>query len=126
MVSDYQARHPLVQVHMHVSNRVVDRVEEGVDVALRVRSSLLDSGSLVVKHLGESLGLLVASPAQLLRQGPPQQPSDLTLLDSVAMSVSDGRAFWKLFGPNGAQRSEEHTSELQSLMRISYAVLCVT
>src|SRR3546814_5766172 len=36
MLSDYQARHPLVQVHMQVSNRVVDLVEEGVDVALRV------------------------------------------------------------------------------------------
>src|SRR3546814_4182607 len=28
-------------------------------------------------------------------------------------------------GPNGAVRSEEHTSELQSLMRISYAVFCL-
>src|SRR3546814_2431027 len=27
--------------------------------------------------------------------------------------------------PEGAERSEEHTSELQSLMRISYAVLCL-
>src|SRR3546814_4964973 len=28
-------------------------------------------------------------------------------------------------GRPGAQRSEEHTSELQSLMRISYAVFCL-
>src|SRR3546814_5518320 len=27
--------------------------------------------------------------------------------------------------PNGKPRSEEHTSELQSLMRISYAVFCL-
>src|SRR3546814_5837763 len=27
---------------------------------------------------------------------------------------------------NGSHRSEEHTSELQSLMRISYAVFCLT
>src|SRR3546814_8961095 len=27
--------------------------------------------------------------------------------------------------PQGAERSEEHTSELQSLMRISYAVFCL-
>src|SRR3546814_4766934 len=27
--------------------------------------------------------------------------------------------------PNPRQRSEEHTSELQSLMRISYAVFCL-
>src|SRR3546814_1549359 len=28
-------------------------------------------------------------------------------------------------GPGGGERSEEHTSELQSLMRISYAVFCL-
>src|SRR3546814_9481076 len=31
---------------------------------------------------------------------------------------------YPLDAPLGAPRSEEHTSELQSLMRISYAVLC--
>src|SRR3546814_6829921 len=30
------------------------------------------------------------------------------------------------FGDGGGGRSEEHTSELQSLMRISYAVFCLT
>src|SRR3546814_5940979 len=30
-----------------------------------------------------------------------------------------------LFVPNAVMRSEEHTSELQSLMRISYAVFCL-
>src|SRR3546814_9181728 len=29
-------------------------------------------------------------------------------------------------GPQGVLRSEEHTSELQSLMRISYSVFCLT
>src|SRR3546814_7752444 len=29
------------------------------------------------------------------------------------------------YRPQGARRSEEHTSELQSLMRISYAVFCL-
>jgi DNA-binding transcriptional LysR family regulator len=48
----FGAMHPLVNVVMEVSNRVVDLVEDGVDVALRVRPSVADSGSLVVKHLG--------------------------------------------------------------------------
>src|SRR3546814_1986650 len=37
--------------------------------------------------------------------------------------------FWRAFGQVSADvhlRSEEHTSELQSLMRISYAVFCLT
>src|SRR3546814_9173189 len=36
---------------------------------------------------------------------------------------SFGRRF--LFGVRASFRSEEHTSELQSLMRISYAVFCL-
>src|SRR3546814_10747854 len=34
-------------------------------------------------------------------------------------------AQWHRAGSNRAYRSEEHTSELQSLMRISYAVFCL-
>lgn len=124
MLPDFQARHPQVQVHMQASNRVVDLVEEGVDVALRVRGSLADSGSLVVKQLGQSLGVLVASPAQLERQGAPQLPSDLSLLDSVAMSASDGRAFWKLFGPNGAQYTVTHKPRflVDDLLALKFAI----
>src|SRR3546814_7481176 len=32
---------------------------------------------------------------------------------------------WTLASANGVHRSEEHTSELQSLMRLSYAVFCL-
>ena len=56
----YLERYPKVRVDMRVSNRVVDLVEEGVDVALRVRQTLDDSGSLVVKRLAVSQTLLVA------------------------------------------------------------------
>eukprot|EP01036_Dinobryon_divergens_P036984 gene36984-biopygen29253 len=59
----YLARHPLVRVEMEVNNRVVDLVKDGVDVALRVRLTLEDSGSLVVKRLDDARSVLVASPA---------------------------------------------------------------
>ena len=61
----FMARYPLVRIDMRVSNRVVDLVEEGVDVALRVRSSLEDSGSLVVKNFGTSRTLLSPIPCAL-------------------------------------------------------------
>ena len=74
-------RHPQVRVDMQVSNRVVDLVQDGVDVALRVRPTLDDSGSLVVKNLGNTQGLLVASPAQLrARRAGPQSLEDLQRL----------------------------------------------
>src|SRR3546814_10897694 len=39
--------------------------------------------------------------------------------------VFDGDAFFSEFFSQFFKRSEEHTSELQSLMRISYAVFCL-
>lgn len=104
----FLARYPLVKMDMRVSNRVVDLVEEGVDVALRVRSSLDDSGTLVVKKLGESTSCLVASPAQLHRQGRPSVPQDLLHMDTMAMNAVDGRATLLLQGPAGASYTLVH------------------
>src|SRR3546814_6414963 len=57
----------------------------------------------------------------------PQRQSDFAgrhelavALEQVPVSVEAFRVF-----PDDQQRSEEHTSELQSLMRISYAVFCL-
>src|SRR3546814_9711449 len=50
--------------------------------------------------------------------------SDLGIAGRAAAELA---AFRQQARPGGMpQRSEEHTSELQSLMRISYAVLCLT
>jgi DNA-binding transcriptional LysR family regulator len=97
-----------VRVEMEVSNRVVDLVQDGVDVALRVRSTLEDSGSLVVKNLGTTQALLVGSPVQLAREGPVTTVDDLATLSTLAMSAADGRATWKLVGPNGREYEFVH------------------
>jgi len=66
-----------VRIDMLVSNRAVNLVEEGIDVALRVRPSVDDSGSMVVKRLDHTTQILVASPELLIRQGTPQTLDDL-------------------------------------------------
>lgn len=99
----YLTRYPQVRVEMQVSNRVVNLVEEGVDLALRVRANLDDSGSLVIKRLGLSHGILVASPQLLQRHGPPVTPQDLDNYQTVSMSMTDGRMRLALFGPQGSQ-----------------------
>src|SRR6185436_10968237 len=97
----FLAAHPQVRIDMLVSNRVVDLVQEGVDVALRVRSNLDDSGTLVIKNLGPTHGVLVASPQLLQRFGQPKDTEELSHLPTVAMSSADGRAVWRLLGPGG-------------------------
>ncbi|AMR82008.1 hypothetical protein [Cupriavidus nantongensis] len=56
-------------------------------MALRVRASLDDSGSLVVKNLGPTLAVLVASPELLDRVGKPVSPEDLHRLPTMAMDA---------------------------------------
>lgn len=104
----FMARHPQVRLEMQVTNRSVDLIQEGVDVALRVRATLQDSGSLIVKSLGRSFGLLVASPALLERCGTPSEPQSLSLLPTLAMSAADGRSQWTLHGPEGRRYELQH------------------
>jgi len=99
----YLARCPQVRVDMEVNNRVVDLVAEGVDVALRVRPTLEDSGSLVVKRLDQARPVLVASPALLARQGTPATLEEASRLDCVAMSATDGKVSIRLTGPDGRE-----------------------
>jgi len=104
----FLAAHPQVRVEMQVTNRLIDLVEEGVDVALRVRANLDDSSSLVARNLGETNSVLVASPQLLQRFGAPADVESLHKLPTIAMSAADGRASWHLLGPLGATFELQH------------------
>jgi len=108
IVPRFLAAHPQVRIEVQVTNRVIDLVQEGIDVALRVRANPDDSGSLVVKNLGPTSGVLVASPALLRRVGAPASPDDLHRVPTVAMSAADGRASWRLVGPRGEAFELQH------------------
>ena len=120
----FMARYPQVTIDMRVSNRAVDLVEEGFDVALRVRPTLDDSGSMVIKNFGPSSTLLVGSPDQLARQGKPAKPQDLERLDTVSMSMLDGRSTWNLLGPGDAAFTLTHKPRYvaDDLLTLKYAV----
>src|SRR3546814_1839993 len=60
------------------------------------------------------------------RQGDHQQPRCVLVEPMDDTGTRYRRSLWKVIQQSVLQRSEEHTSELQSLMRISYAVFCLT
>ena len=128
LIPRYMALYPHVKVDMQVTNRAVDLVEEGIDIALRVRTTLDDSGSLVIKNLGNGSGHLLASPSLLARQGQPEKPEDLSWLDTVAMSSVDGRASWTLLGPEGQKFVLTHQPRYiaDDLQTLKLAVLAGT
>jgi DNA-binding transcriptional LysR family regulator len=104
LLPEFLARYPQVRVQLHVSNRRVDVINEGIDVALRVRSRLDDDGSLVMRSFGQIQELLVASPDYLRKMGRPTSPDQLDEHVTLSMSEDDARQRWELHGPDGEVR----------------------
>ncbi len=100
LLPDFLLMHPLVRLQLQVSNRRVDLINEGFDVALRVRTQLNDDGSLVMRSFGQIRELLVASPAYLDAKGRPTLPQELAEHLTLSMSEDESRQRWELHGPD--------------------------
>lgn len=75
VLSEFLARQPLVQIELLPTDRVIDMVEEGIDVAIRI-GRLADT-SFMARKIGEDKRLICAAPSYLARHGTPQRPEDL-------------------------------------------------
>ena len=77
LVAEYLARYPGVEVDLLLLDRVVDLVEEGMDVAVRIGE--LPDSSLVARRIGETRRVVCAAPSYLRREGTPRRPRDLAV-----------------------------------------------
>jgi DNA-binding transcriptional LysR family regulator len=75
VLSEFLARYPLVQFELLPTDRVIDMVEEGIDIAIRI-GRLADT-SFMARKIGEDKRLICAAPSYLARHGRPQKPEDL-------------------------------------------------
>ncbi len=101
MVADFMYSFPEVQVHLAATNRHVDVIAEGLDLAIRVRPPPLEDSNLVLRVLAQPTQCLVAAPRLLDRCGMPQGPADLHLLPSAALGLPQDEHLWRLVGPDG-------------------------
>lgn len=93
VISRFLRRHPRVHVHALLLDRVVDLLDEGIDVGIRI-GQLKDS-SLVARPLGSVRRVVVASPALLRRHGVPKHPREL--LDANCLRFSGNALGWTLY-----------------------------
>jgi DNA-binding transcriptional LysR family regulator len=94
LVADYMAQHHEVDVEVVLSDRLVDLIEEGFDLVVRV-GALRDS-SLVARKLGQAARRLVASPAYLAEHGTPTEPADLSDHQCLLYGYEATGANWRL------------------------------
>ena len=78
ILPNFLKMYPEIKVQMMVTNRRVDIINEGFDLALRVRDNLDDDPNLVIRKLEAIEQHLFASQAYLNQYGDVKQPEDLT------------------------------------------------
>src|ERR1700732_2426656 len=89
---DFLARHPHITFDFMVTNRIVDLVDENVDVSLRI-GPLEDSG-LLSRKIVDLTRVVCASPSYLARHGRPTEPADLVRHACLTLSRNPGSASW--------------------------------
>ena len=96
---EFRARHPKVMLDVTLADRVVDLVEEGYDLAVRI--ARLPSSTLVSRKLAVTRMVMCASPGYLQRAGTPQHPSELAQHAVLAYSLLVSGDEWHFQGPDG-------------------------
>jgi DNA-binding transcriptional LysR family regulator len=95
----FLSQNPAVTLDVTLSDRVVDLVEEGYDLTVRI--GRLSSSSLVSRQISSSRMVLCASPAYLKRQARPAHPSQLTTHTIISYSLLSNGDHWEFTGPKG-------------------------
>jgi DNA-binding transcriptional LysR family regulator len=93
VISEYLRRYREVSVELRLSDLVVNLVEEGVDLAVRV-GHLADS-SLVARHVGEMRRVVVASPGYLKAHGEPRTPEAIASHQTIQFGAMSTPPDWR-------------------------------
>ena len=100
-LSEYLARYPEVSVDVSLSDRVMDMLEEGFEVAIRIGQ--LPDSALIAKSLSPYRLMICASPDYLARKGTPGKPEDLTQHECLSFSPA-AITNWRLQDEDGIYR----------------------
>ncbi|WP_137176113.1 LysR family transcriptional regulator [Massilia sp. HP4] len=98
LLPSFLAEHREVTLNLNLSDRVIDLVAEGVDVAIRIAS--LDDSSLVGVKLADNRRVVVASPAYLKRHGRPRDLTDLARHNCLPISSEGSQRGWTFLNDN--------------------------
>lgn len=97
----FHQKYPKVTLDVVLSDRLVDVVDEGYDIAIRIAA--LTNSTMVSKKLTTTRIILCASPTYLKEHGIPKQPADLVNHQVINYSYWAGKEEWSFDGPKGKE-----------------------
>ena len=128
-ISAFAARHPQLRFDVELSDRAVDIVDEGFDLAVRIGD--IGSQSLIGRRIGASQLVCCAAPAYIAAQGAPQTPADLARHACLSYEYSPARNLWRFRGPDGNDHEVRiagpvHANNGQMLCALAVAGMGIT
>ena len=105
-ISEFQSQYPQISVDLTLNDRVVDIVDEGFDVAIRI--GVLPDSSLIARKLAPCRMIACAAPAYLEARGNPEVPQQLTEHNCLIYAYFSQQKRWIFAGPEGEINVEVH------------------
>jgi DNA-binding transcriptional LysR family regulator len=99
IIGAYTQAYPQVQLDISLSDRKVDLVDEGFDLAIRIGA--MPQSDLIARKIGGVHSIVCAAPAYLARHGAPQTPADLAQHACLGYTLTGSGAEWRMEGPQG-------------------------
>ena len=100
MLPGFLDAYPDLRITLSMDDRVVDMVEGGFDVSVRISAALPDS-ALVARKIGTMRQRIFAAPAYLEQAGEPRRPEDVPGHGVIGFLLADHLTSWVLTGPSG-------------------------
>ncbi|HUS28180.1 MAG TPA: LysR family transcriptional regulator [Kofleriaceae bacterium] len=105
IIADFLAQHPDINVELEATDRVVDLIDDGFDLA--VRFGPMPESTLIAKRLVSLHLILVASPEYLARRNMPKTVEELDEHDHVLFTPASRNQTWTLVHNNGGEQTYE-------------------
>ncbi|MNR89003.1 HTH-type transcriptional regulator DmlR [compost metagenome] len=110
-LSDFLRAYPKAQLQMVAVDRAVDLIDERIDVAIRVRTSLTTDAALIMRTLGQSSRILVAAP-KLAKQCKKAELEALAELPTLASTEQSGPITWEFFDEKQQPAAVTHSPRM--------------
>jgi len=123
MLPDFLRRHPALSIELQMSNRYVDLIEEGYELAIRV-GTLRDS-RLAARKLATNRRILVAAPAYVREHGAPRHPRELAERACLILDIGEHPEQWALLGARGARHTVRVAGPLRSNNVLALRTACL-
>lgn len=95
-IADFCKKYPDISVELNITNRLVDLIEEGFDLA--IRTAKLEDSSLIARRLIDSQWIICAAPEYLKQHGTPKTPDDLIHHECLMYKFNNGySSAWPLY-----------------------------